>query len=181
MSTATITSVPTGTWTTDAVHSTFGFSVRYMGVSSFRGTLADFDATLTATEDGTAQLAATGRVASVVTADENLNGHLQSPDFFDSERHPEVRYRSSAIHRDGDAVTVEGELTLKGVTRPVALTGTLVGPVVTLGDLEKIGLELEAEIDRTEFGLSWNAPLPGGGLAVGDRVTLSAQLAMVRS
>lgn len=180
MSTATITSVPTGTWTTDPVHSTFDFSVRYMGLSTFRGSLGDFDATLTAGEDGTARLVAGGRLASVVTSDENLNDHLRSPDFFDSERHPEVSYRSTSIRRDGDAVTVEGELTLKGVTLPVALTGSLVGPVVTLGDVEKIGVELETEIDRTAFGLGWNAPLPGGGMAVGDHVRLSARLAMVR-
>jgi polyisoprenoid-binding protein YceI len=159
-----ITAVPTGTWTSDPVHSTFGFSVKHMVVATFRGSLTDFDATLTGGEDGTARLEATGRLTSVVTADENLTGHIQSPDFFDTQRYPVVR----------------GELTLKGVTRPLELRGTIVGPVVGLGDAEKIGVELEGTIDRTEYGLNWNAPLPSGGFAVGNDVRLVAQLELGR-
>jgi len=170
-----ITAVPTGTWTSDPVHSTFGFSVKHMVVATFRGSLTDFDATLTGAEDGRARLEAAGRVASVVTADENLTGHIQSPDFFDAERFPEVRYASSDIRRDGEGLVVEGELTLKGVTRPLRLTGSLVGPIA-IGDDQKIGVELEGVIDRTEYGLNWNAPLPTGGFAVGGDVKLTAHL-----
>lgn len=169
------TAVPTGTWTSDPVHSTFGFSVKHMVVATFRGSLTDFDATLTGAEDGSARLEASGRVASVVTADENLTGHLQSPDFFDAQRFPEVRYVSTAIRRDGEDLVVEGELTLKGTTRPLRLTGSLVGPIV-LGDDQKIGVELEGVIDRTQYGLNWNAPLPTGGFAVGNDVKLTAHL-----
>lgn len=175
------TAVPTGTWTTDPVHSSFGFSVKHMVVATFRGSLTDFDATLTGAEDGTARLEAAGRVASVVTADENLTGHIQSPDFFDAQRFPEVRYVSTSIARDGEDLVVEGELSLKGVTRPLRLTGTIVGPVVGLGDAEKIGVELEGVIDRTEYGLNWNAPLPTGGFAVGNDVKLTAHLELGRS
>lgn len=171
-----VTAVPTGTWTSDPVHSSFGFSVKHMVVATFRGSLTDFDATLTGAEDGTARLEAVGRLVSVVTADENLTAHIQSPDFFDTQRFPEVRYASTSITRDGEDLTVEGELTLKGVTRPLALTGTIVGPVVGLGDAEKIGVELEGVIDRTEYGLNWNAPLPTGGFAVGNEVKLTAHL-----
>jgi len=175
------TAVPAGTWTSDPVHSSFGFSVKHMVVATFRGTLDDFDATLTGAEDGTARLEATGRVGSVVTQDENLTGHLQSPDFFDAQRHPEVRYTATDIVREGETLTVRGELTLKGVTLPLALTGSLVGPVVGLGDAERIGVELTGVIDRTDYGLNWNAPLPTGGFAVGNDVTLTAHLELVRA
>jgi polyisoprenoid-binding protein YceI len=174
------TAVPAGTWVTDPVHSSFGFSVKHMMVATFRGSLTDFDATLTGAEDGT-RLVATGRVASVVTQDDNLTGHLQSPDFFDAERHPEVRYEASEILRDGEDLTVRGTLTLKGVSRDLELRGTLVGPVTGLGDQERIGVELEGAIDRTDYGLVWNAPLPGGGVAVGDVVRLRAELEMGRA
>jgi polyisoprenoid-binding protein YceI len=176
-----ITAVPTGTWTTDPVHSSFGFSVKHMVVATFRGTMADFDAILTGAEDGSARLEATGRVSSVVTADENLTGHLQSPDFFDAERHPETHYLATDIVRDGEAFIVRGELTLKGVTLPLELTGALVGPVVGLYGGERIGVELQGVIDRTAYGLSYNAPMPSGGFAVGNEVTLTAHLEMVRS
>jgi polyisoprenoid-binding protein YceI len=175
------TAVPAGTWVTDPVHSSFGFSVKHMMVATFRGSLADFDATLTGAEDGTARLVATGRVASVVTQDDNLTGHLQSPDFFDAERHPEVRYEASEILRDGEDLTVRGTLTLKGVSRDLELRGTLVGPVTGLGDQERIGVELEGAIDRTDYGLAWNAPLPGGGVALGDTVRLRAELELGRA
>ena len=176
-----ITAVPTGTWTTDPVHSSFGFSVKHMVVATFRGTLDDFDATLTGAEDGSARLEAAGRVNSVVTQDDDLTGHLQSPDFFDAQLYPEVRYTATDIARDGERLLVKGELTLKGVTKPLELTGSLVGPVVGLGDAERIGVELQGVIDRTEYGLNWNAPLPTGGFAVGNDVTLTAHLEMVRS
>lgn len=170
------TAVPVGTWTSDPVHSSFGFSVKHMVVATFRGTLADFDATLTSAEDGTARLEAAGRVNSVVTPDENLTGHIQSPDFFDAERFPEVRYVSTSITREGEKLVVEGELSLKGTTKPLQLTGSLVGPVVGMAGTEAIGVELEGVIDRTEYGLNWNAPLPTGGFAVGNDVKLTAHL-----
>lgn len=171
-----VTGIPTGVWNTDKVHSTFGFSVKHMVVATFRGSLPEFDATLTVDDDGVAVLEAVGQLTSVVTQDENLTGHLQSPDFFDTQRHPQVRYRSTEVVRDGEELRVRGELTLKGVTRPVELTGTIAGPV---GDL--IAVDLNAAIDRTDYGLSWNAPLPGGGFAVGDTVRLEAHLEMNRS
>ena len=171
-----VTAIPAGVWQSDTVHSTFDFSVKHMVVATFRGSLPDFAATLAVDDDGAATLEAVGQLTSVVTQDENLTGHLQSPDFFETERLPEVRYRSTEIVRDGEDLVVRGELTLKGVTRPVELTGTIAGPV---GDL--IAVDLQTSIDRTDYGLSWNAPLPGGGFAVGDTVRLNAHLEMNRS
>ena len=176
-----ITDVPSGTWSSDPTHSTFDFSVKHMVVATYRGSLPEFDATLTGSEDGSLHLLGIGKLASVTTQDENLTGHLASPDFFDVQRYPEVRYESTEFIRDGENVTVRGRLTLKGVTGDVELTGTLVGPVVGLGDAEVIGLELQGSIDRTEYGLNWNAPLPGGGFAVGNDVRLHTQLELRRS
>jgi polyisoprenoid-binding protein YceI len=176
-----ITAVPVGTWASDPTHSSFDFSVKHMVVSTFRGSLPDFDATLTSREDGTLHLVAVGRPASITTQDENLTGHLSSPDFFDVQRHPEVRYESYEIVRDGDALTVRGTLTVKDVTKDLELRGTIVGPVVGLGDAEVIGVELEGVIDRTEYGLKWNAPMPGGGFVLGNDVRLRTQLELRRS
>jgi polyisoprenoid-binding protein YceI len=173
--------VPVGAWTTDPVHSTLEFSAKHMVVSSYRARMDDFEATLTGNEDGTARLEGTGRVASVVTGDENLTGHLQSPDFFDAERHPEVRYAATDIARDGDELVVRGELALKGVTGPLELRGSLLGPVATPGDGEAIGLDLRGSFDRTDFGLTWNMTLPGGGVILGTTVTVDARLELRRA
>ena len=165
-----------GTYVLDPIHSSASFAVKHMIVSTFRGRFEDYDATLVAGEDGTLRL--TGRVAadSIVVKDPNLGAHLQSPEFFDAERHPELRFESSEIRPDGDEVVVDGELTIKGITKAVEARGTIEGPAVTFGDVNKIGLSLEAIIDRTEFGLNWNAPLPKGGFALANDVKLIVEL-----
>ena len=140
--TLTEQTIPTGTWTLDKVHSTVGYAVRHSGLSLFKGGLTDFDASLV---DGV--LRGSANVASITVQDENLEGHLLSPDFFDAEQFPRVSFESTSIARDGDTVTVEGELELRGAKRPVTLTGTIAGPVG-----EKIGLSLETTIDRTTSG-----------------------------
>ena len=168
------TPIPAGTtWAADKVHSNVGFAVKHMVVSTFRGRFEKFDATLT---DG--KLVGTVDVGSIVVKDENLAAHLQSPEFFDAERHPELRFESTEIRRtgEGDEVVVDGELTIKGITKPVEARGTLEGPAVTFGDVNKVGLTLEAIIDRTEFGLNWNAPLPKGGFALANDVKLIVEL-----
>src|SRR5207247_11115383 len=115
------TAVPTVTWKADPTHSTVGFAVKHMAVGSFKGGFNEFDAKL---ENG--GLSGTAKVASVNVKDEQLNGHLQSPDFFDAERFPEIRFRATELHRlDGGRVEGRGELTIKGVTRPVELSGTI--------------------------------------------------------
>lgn len=172
-----VTAVPTGTWVTDPVHSSLGFAVKHMVVATFRGSLTDFEATLTAAEDGTTSLVGVGRVASVVLQDENLSAHVQSPDFFDAERYPEVRYESSDIAVEDGRLVARGQITLKGVTKPLELHGELVGPIEDPYGNTKIGVTLEGTVDRTEFGLNWNAPLPaGGGFVVGNDVKLTAEL-----
>lgn len=160
-----------GTYVLDPIHSSASFAVKHMIVSTFRGRFETFDATLV---DG--RLTGTVDVGSIVVKDENLAAHLQSPEFFDAERHPELRFVSSEIRPDGDEVVVDGELTIKGITKAVEARGTIEGPAVTFGDVNKIGLSLEAIIDRTEFGLDWNAPLPKGGFALANDVKLIVEL-----
>jgi polyisoprenoid-binding protein YceI len=181
MSTTTIEQqIPAGTWNVDKIHSSIGFAVKHMVVSTFRGKFDDYDAELTAGEDG-ATLRGAVRVASVDVKDETLEAHLQSPDFFDAERHPELRFDSKIVRRDGDEVVVEGELTIRGATHPVEARGTISGPHIDLGDSSRLGLELEASVDRRAYGLEWNAPLPKGGVALGDEVTLLVNLEFVRT
>ena len=169
------TALPAGTWQLDPVHSTVGFSVKHMVVANFRGGFGTFDVTLD--EDG---LRGTVDVASISVSEPNLNGHLLAPDFFDAERNPQLSFRSTAIRVSDDELDIDGELTLKGVTHPVKIAGTVSGPVTHAFDgTSRLGLELETIIDRTSYGLDWNAPLPTGGFAVGNDVKLRAELELI--
>jgi polyisoprenoid-binding protein YceI len=171
-----ITQIPTGTWKLDPVHSSVGFGVSYSGVGTFRGTFEDFDANLV---DG--RLEGIAKVASVKVDDENLAGHLQSPDFFDAEQHPQLRFVSNAIERDGGRVSIQGDLTLRGVTHPVEITGTVTGPLENAYGQQRIGFDLETTVSRHDYGITWNMELPGGGQALGDDVVITANLALVQA
>ena len=177
MSTIT-TSVPAGTYTSDPVHSSTGFAVKHM-LATFRGSFAAFDATLTVGEEGDIRLEGSVPVDSVVVKDENLVAHLQSPEFFDAEQHPRITFVSTDFEIDGPSVTVTGNLTIKGHTERVGATGSIVGPIEDPFGNTKIGLQLETVVDRTKFGLNWNAPLPKGGFMLADDVTLSVDLELV--
>jgi polyisoprenoid-binding protein YceI len=175
---STTTLAPAGTkWAADPVHSNVSFEVEYAGVSNFRGSFRDFDATL---EGST--LAGSARVASVDVKDEQLSGHLQSPDFFDAERHPEISFRAEELKlADDGTVTGAGELAIKGVTKPVELKGRLASaPSVDPFGRERLGLTLETSVDRTDFGVAWNAPNQSGGNYLGDEVTLKADLTFLK-
>jgi len=165
------TEVPAGTWTVDPVHSVAGFSVRHMMVGTFRGEFSEIEGTLT---DG--KLVGKVKVGSLQIKDEQLKGHLFSPDFFDAERYPEIIYESSSLTVNDGVLSSEGSITIKGASVPVTATGRLAGPAVTLGDVEKIGLDLSTTVNREAVGLQWNAPLPKGGFALGPDVTISVTL-----
>jgi polyisoprenoid-binding protein YceI len=171
--------LPTGTWQVDPVHSRVGFAVEYNG-GTFRGTFSPFEATLAVDEDGGASLVGSAPVAGVHVQDENLSAHLQSPDFFDSERAPELRFASTSIGRSGDDVTVAGELTIRGLTQPVELHGTIGEPLVDAYGRERVAVELSGSIDRTQFGIDWNLPLPDGRPALANDVELTAELFLVK-
>lgn len=177
---ASATGLPVGTWKLDPTHSSASFAVKHMIVATFRGRFENFDATLIVDADS-AELVGTVDASSLVVKDENLQGHLGAPDFFDLERYPEIVFRSTRIRRVGDELVVDGELTIKDTTRPVEARGTIAGPAVTLGDYNKLGITLETVVDRTQYGLNWNAPLPKGGFAVDNQVKLTVELELAQS
>jgi polyisoprenoid-binding protein YceI len=164
------------TWRVDAVHSTVGFAVKHMVVSTFRGRFETYDATLV---EAHGRLAIDGSVdvASIVVKDPDLGAHLQSPEFFDAAEHPQLRFGSTDIEvgHDGDVV-LNGELTIKGRTRPVRAIGSITPALEDPFGAIRRGLELEATIDRREYGLEWNPPLPKGGLALDNDVRLLVDL-----
>jgi polyisoprenoid-binding protein YceI len=178
--TGTTTTIPAGTYTSVPAHSEATFAVKYV-VSTFRGTFSDFDAVLTAGEDGDARLDGKVKVDSIVVKDENLGAHLKSPEFFDTEQFPEIAFESLKLTRHGDDVTVEGDLTIKGHTEKVTGTGTITGPAEDAFGNTKIGLQLDTVVDRTKFGLNWNAPLPKGGFALSNEVKLAVELELVKA
>jgi len=171
---------PAGTWAADPVHSHVSFEVAHAGVNTFRGSFADFSAVLVGGDEP--ELSGSANVASVDVKDEQLNGHLQTPDFFDAARYPEIAFRASELHvLDGGRVAVNGELTIKSVSAPISLAGAVApSPLVDPFGRERLGLRLEATIDRTVFGVSWNAPNQGGSDYLGTEVKLIAELALVR-
>ena len=177
--TETLTIAPAGTWSLDPVHSSVDFEVAYLA-GTFKGEFREVSAELTV--DGErASIEGVAKVSSVDVKDENLSAHLQSPDFFDAERHPELRFAARDIRlADGD-VELDGEITIKGVTRPVRVTGSVSGPIVDAYGNDRLGLTLAATVDRTEFGVDWNTPLPSGDQALANDVTIAADLQFVRS
>jgi polyisoprenoid-binding protein YceI len=171
--------LPTGTWNADPVHSHVGFAVEYVG-GTFRGTFSPFDATLAVTENG-ATLTGSAPVAGVKVQDDNLTAHLQSPDFFDAERAPELRFESTEIRRDGGRLEVDGLITIRGETQPVHLAGTITDPADDPFGGVRFQLVLEGTLDRTQFGLNWNNPLPSGEPSLANDVTLRAELFFVKA
>src|SRR5437660_10274284 len=179
MSTPTLTVAPAGTSNLDPVHSRVDFEVSYLA-GTFKGEFHKIGAELTV-EAEAASLEGTAKVASVDVKDENLSAHLQSPDFFDAERHPQLRFAAQEIRLGGDGkVSVDGELTIKGVTKPVAVTGTVTAPIADPYGNDCIGLNLTTRIDRTDFGVDWNNPLPSGDPSLANDVTILAELQFVK-
>ena len=176
MSTTTIQRVPTGTYALDPVHSTFGFAVKHNGISTFRGQFEQVDAKL---QDGV--LIGTAQVDSVKTAIPDLKAHLLSPEFFNAAETPTVEFRSTdtRVAEDGTA-EVDGELTIRGVTKPVTAKGTF-GSGSNLLGADAVGFDLEATIDRREYGLNWQAELPKGGEVLAWDVTLEIHLELIQA
>lgn len=182
MTTATSTStiIPTGTWSLDPVHSVASFRVKHFGITWLRGTFDAFDLTLTADAHGSVAVTGGAPVESVNFPNEQLHGHLMSPDFFDQQMHPRIQFASTdvALSPDGTAV-VRGDLTIKGATHPVELGGTWSGPIEGLGGETRIGLEITGEIDRDAYGVSWAATLPTGQDVVAKGVRLEGEFELV--
>jgi len=172
--TETRQALPTGTWNADPVHSELGFAIDYMA-GTFRGTFSTFEARVA---DG--RLEGAAEVASVQVKDAMLEAHLQSPEFFDVARHPRLTVAADEITRAGSEVTISGEITIRGHTEPVELRGTITDPIEDPYGNERFGLRLKTRVDRTRFGLNWNAQLPTGRPALSDDVEIAAELQFVR-
>jgi polyisoprenoid-binding protein YceI len=174
MSTATALE---GTYAVDPIHSSFGFAVKYQGVSVFRGTLGDVEATLT---DG--KLVGTAKVESIsIRTPEQFRAHVLSEEFFDAANHPEVKFVSTDLElADDGTAKATGELTIKGITNPVTATGTWQPPSPDAFGNTRAHLQLESVIDRTEWQMNWNVPLPNGGSALANDVTLTVDVALVQ-
>jgi polyisoprenoid-binding protein YceI len=170
----TETSLPAGTWAVDKAHSNVGFAVDYMA-GTFHGSFADFDAEA---RDGV--LHGSARVDSIQVKIPDLAAHLQAPDFFDAERHPELTFEGREIERQGDRVQIEGEITIKGHTEPLQIEGTVSEPIDDPFGGQRFGLKLEAVVDRTLFGVSWNNQLPNGQPALSNEVRLIVDLQLVK-
>ena len=176
MGTTTIQQVPAGTYDVDPVHSTFGFTVKHNGVSTFRGQFEQVDAKL---DDGV--LIGTAQVDSIKVAIPDLKGHLLSPEFLNATETPTITFRSNdiTIAEDG-SVEVEGELTIRGITKPVTAKGSFASGVGISG-AEVAGFDLEATVDRREYGLNWQAQLPKGGDVLAWDVTLQIHLELAKA
>jgi polyisoprenoid-binding protein YceI len=173
---ATTTTPLRGSYAADPVHSSFGFAVRYQGVSVYKGALSDVSATLS---DG--RLEGAAKVESIsIRQPEQFRAHVLSPEFFDAASHPEVTFVSDAVELGADgAAVVTGNLTIKGITKPVEATGTWTAPAADAFGNTRGHLELEAVIDRTEWDMNWNLPLPSGGNVLSNDVTLTVELSLI--
>jgi polyisoprenoid-binding protein YceI len=179
MSAETITqTVPAGTYEVDPVHSTVAFAVKHAGVSTFRGDFESYAARLTGGESPS--LEGTVDVSSIRVADEQLKGHLLSPEFFDAGEHPELRFESNELRvADDGAVELRGTLSIAGQSHEVTAGGRTAQIDSYLDGRPHIGLSLEAAVDRRDFGLDWQAELPSGGEALDWQVQISVELQFV--
>jgi polyisoprenoid-binding protein YceI len=180
MTTATQTKIPAGTYGIDAVHSSAAFEVTHNEISTFRGTFGSVDASLESSDDGI-KLAGAVKVESIDVDYEDLRAHLLSPEFFDAERHPEVRFASSELElADDGPVELRGELAINTVTKPIEARGQVNGPVVGPDGNDRIALDFETVVDRHGFGMGWNMDLPDGRKVLGDDVKLIVHLELIR-
>jgi polyisoprenoid-binding protein YceI len=173
---ATATTQLSGSFTADPVHSSFNFSVRYQGVSLYRGSLTDVSASL---NDGV--LEGSARVESIsITTPEQFRAHVLSAEFFDVENHPEVTFRSTKVDlADDGTASVQGDLTIKGITKPFEAKGTWTAPATDAFGNTRAHLQLEGVLDRTEYDIKWNMALPSGGNVLANDVTLSVDLSLI--
>jgi polyisoprenoid-binding protein YceI len=176
MSTETIQqAIPAGSWAVDPIHSSVTFAVTHNGVSTFRSGFERYDARLAG--GAAPSLEGTVEVAGIEIDEEMLKGHLLSPDFFDAERFPELRFRSTELSVDEDGgVRLLGELKIRGETREVEASGRFAEIGAGLDGAPRVGLSLAATVDRRTFGLDWQAELPAGGQALDYAVSVAVEL-----
>ena len=177
-----ISELTPGTWTVDAAHSHVGFTVRHMVVSKVRGSFDKFDAKLTIAEDPLqSSVEATIDLASINTGDEGRDGHVKGGDFFDIEQYPTMEFRSTGIRPNGSDYLLDGELTIKGVTKPVTLELEFNGVTKDPWGGTRAGFSAEGEVNRGDYGISYNAALETGGVLIGEKLKIEIEIEAVKS
>ncbi len=173
---------PSGRWSVDAQRSSVTFAVKHMMLTTLNGRFREFDGMLE-TGPGVTRAMGVVKAASIDTNETVRDEHLRSsPDFFDVARYPEIRFKSTRIdHRDGGRLHIVGDLTMRGVTREIALDAKLGAKRREAGGVERIELELRGELNRRDFGLTWNQALDAGGALVGNRVKIAMEISAFAS
>jgi polyisoprenoid-binding protein YceI len=176
--TAITTQLPTGTWAIDASHTEIGFTARHLMVTKVRGKFSDVEGTVTVAEPFSAsQVRASVKLASVDTGSADRDVHLRSADFFDVENNPEMTFVSTEVTED----SLKGDLTIKGVTRPVVFDLEFGGVATDPWGNTKAGFEAETEINRKDFGLEWNVALEGGGVLVSEKIKVKLDVQLLKT
>ena len=179
---STITA-PSGTYSIDPTHSRIGFVARHAMVTKVRGSFNEFAGTgqLDAANPANSSLQVTIQAASIDTRNADRDGHLRSNDFFDMENHPLITFVSTSVALAGDEFSVTGDLTIKGVTKPVTVVFEYTGTAVDPFGNTRLGLEGSTTVNRKDWGITWNAALDAGGVLVGEKVTLEFEVSAIRN
>lgn len=181
MSTA-ITTLPTGTWNVDPVHSRVGFRAKHLGISTVRGQFHEFEGQFVIGDDGSATVSGSAKAASIDTSEPGRDAHLKSADFFDAESYPEITFQSTSITAtDEDTYEITGDLTLHGVTKPITLIAEIGGSEEDPYGNTRVGLEATGELSRSEFGMKFNAALGSGNMVVADKVKLDLDISAIKA
>jgi polyisoprenoid-binding protein YceI len=170
----------TQTWTIDPTHTEVSFAARHLMISTVKGRFADVKGTVEIPATGEPKVDVTIGTASIDTRTEQRDAHLRSPDFFDVEKYPEIRFVSTKAVRTDDGWKVTGDLSMHGVTKPVTLNVAEEGSVRDPWGNDRMGFSARGKLDRREFGLTWNAALEAGGVVVGDEIKLHIDAELVR-
>jgi polyisoprenoid-binding protein YceI len=181
MSVTTRTVLPTGTWTVDPAHSNVEFSAKHLGIATVRGAFNEFEGTFEVGEDGSAKARGTVEVVSIDTNEDQRDNHLRSEDFFHAEVHPQLSFESNEIRPvDEDTFLIHGDLTMRGVTRPVVLEAELQGTEIDPWGNERVALEARGQLNRRDWGMTFNQALGSGNMLVSDKIKLSLDISAIK-
>jgi polyisoprenoid-binding protein YceI len=181
VATATETTLPTGTWKVDPVHSSVEFQVKHLGIATVKGQFKEFEGTVEVGPEG-ASAYGTVQTASVDTREPQRDEHLRSADFFEVDTYPTIDFRSTAIRpAGGDELEIDGELTIHGVTRPITLRAEIEGTETDLQGNARVGLSASAQINRSDYEMKFNAALGSGNVVVSDKVKILVDISAVKA
>jgi polyisoprenoid-binding protein YceI len=181
MSVTTRTVLPTGTWTVDPAHSNVEFSAKHLGIATVRGAFNEFEGSFEVGDDGSAKARGTVEVVSIDTNEDQRDTHLRSEDFFHAEVHPQLSFESTEIRAvDDDAFLIHGDLTMRGDTRPIVLEAELQGTEIDPWGNERVALEARGQLNRRDWGMTFNQVLGSGNMLVSDKIKLSLDISAIK-